>query len=89
MTPTGTQMLAEALNATKAVVVSGGKDAATVEYVPDWTARLTALEILYSRQWGKPSQAVTGEDGGPIAIDIVSVASVLESIAKGKDEGKP
>lgn len=30
--------------------------------------RLRAAVALLDRAWGKPAQAVTGEDGGPIAI---------------------
>ena len=30
--------------------------------------RLRAAVALLDRAWGKPTQAVTGEDGGPVAI---------------------
>ena len=82
MTPKGTRMLDEALGATRPVVVSGGKDSpATVEYVPDWTARLTALELLYSRQWGKAPQAITGEDGGPVKVDFAAITEKFRKMA--------
>jgi hypothetical protein len=71
-TPKATQRLIEALDADKPIVVSDGKDSGShIEYVPDHDIRLKALEVLYSRQWGKPSQAITGEDGGPMSFGLV------------------
>ena len=35
-------------------------------------ARVSAAVALLDRAYGKPAQAVTGEDGGPIEMSVVS-----------------
>lgn len=33
-------------------------------------SRVSAAEAILSRGWGKPAQPVTGESGGPVAIQV-------------------
>jgi hypothetical protein len=37
-------------------------------------ARVQAAQALLDRGWGKPTQAITGADGGPLTIEIVRFA---------------
>ena len=38
-------------------------------------ARVKAAEAILDRGWGKPAQAITGEDGGPLAVVIQGAAA--------------
>jgi hypothetical protein len=74
-TPKATKRLIEALDAER-TIISGGRDTPIeIEYVPDWDVRLKAIEILYSRQWGKPVQAIADPDGNAIPIGIMVLPS--------------
>ncbi len=33
-------------------------------------ASVAATALILDRGWGKPSQAITGEDGGPVKLSI-------------------
>ncbi len=78
-------MLVDAIDATRAVVIPGGRDCpGGIEYVPDWDVRLKAIETLYSRQWGKPAQALTSEDGGPLNFGVV----ILPALETEPDAGE-
>lgn len=35
------------------------------------TARITAASALLDRAYGRPAQAITGEDGGPVSIRVL------------------
>jgi hypothetical protein len=45
---------------------------ATIHKDPDAnpSARVTAATALLDRGWGKPRQAITGEDGGPVVFEV-------------------
>lgn len=34
-------------------------------------ARVSAAQALLDRGWGKPEQAITGPEGGPLTVNIV------------------
>lgn len=51
-----------ALDCLATIVKSGGSE----------SARVSAAVALLDRAYGKPAQAVTGEDGGPIELSVVS-----------------
>ena len=40
------------------------------DHAEDENVRLRAAIALHEIAWGKPAQAVTGEDGGPVALTI-------------------
>lgn len=64
--------LADALEAMKPVVVSDGAAAGShVEEVPDHDVRIKAAIALLDRGYGRPAQAVTGEDGGPVKVGVI------------------
>jgi hypothetical protein len=77
--PKAAERLIEALDAERAVVVPGGRDAAHVEMVPDFDMRIKAANAVLDRVFGKATQPITGEDGGPVRFDI---APFLERLAK-------
>lgn len=52
---------------------------------PDHGIRVAAATAILDRVCGKPSQAVTGEDGGPIQVDV-GIIGVLRRLA-GESEG--
>jgi len=60
------QMAAEhgvaAVNALAHVMMSSNSD----------SARVTAAIAILDRAFGKPAQAITGEDGGPVELSVVS-----------------
>ncbi len=53
----------------------------------DTKDRIAAARELLDRIEGRPIQMVTGEDGGPIRLDIESLTSRLKQIA-GEDVGE-
>ena len=64
----------KALNATKLF------GAQAIEH-PDWPARISAAEKILDRRHGKAPQAITGEDGGPLSIDLTStIADALKKL---------
>lgn len=79
-TPQAAQRLIDALDAERAVVVPGGKDAGTVEKVPDFDMRIKAANSILDRVYGKPTVAITGEDGGPLKIE--ASAGFLEALKR-------
>lgn len=46
----------------------------------DGRTRVAAAQALLDRAWGKPSQAITGDDGGPVKID--ASAGLYETLKK-------
>jgi hypothetical protein len=78
-TPDAAQRLIDALDADRPVVVGNGPHA-TVEMVPDHDTRMKAAEAILNRLYGKPTVAVTGEDGGPLRIG--ADATTLEMLRK-------
>jgi hypothetical protein len=55
-----------------------------IVYVPDYPTRLRAAEYVLDRAWGKPAQAITGEEGGPVNIKAeVLTDDQLATIATG------
>lgn len=36
-------------------------------------ARVSAASAILDRGWGKPAQAITGEDGQPLVVKFVSI----------------
>lgn len=73
--------LIQCLEAERAIVVGFG-EAAHTEMVPDYDLQLKAANAILDRAYGKPAQAVTGDDGGPIQIHAVNLLDVLKSLAK-------
>lgn len=70
------QVLVEALDAERTVVVFMGKDEPSlVEREPDHKLRIMAANALHDRAWGKPSQAITGEDGKPFQAGLIILPS--------------
>jgi hypothetical protein len=45
--------------------------------------KLEALKYLCDRVAGKPSQSVTGDDGGPLKVDFVGIAEKFRKLANG------
>jgi hypothetical protein len=74
--PHAAERLIQALDAEKYV----GLDARAV---PDWKARAVAAEALFDRLYGKPAQAITGDDGGPLKIDFLAIAEKLRKAGEG------
>lgn len=73
--------LIQCLEAERVIVVGFG-EAAHTEMVPDYDLQLKAANAILDRAYGKPAQAVTGDDGGPIQIHAVNLLDVLKSLAK-------
>ena len=61
------QRLIEALDAMTVVHYKGDE---VGEYV-DHGMRVMAAEALFNRLYGKPVQAVSGEDGGPVRLGVI------------------
>lgn len=71
-TPKAAQRLVEALDAQRAVVVSDGAERGSrVEFVTDHDMRTKAAEMILSRLYGKPAQAITDGDGEPFKMGLV------------------
>lgn len=77
MTPLANQRLNEALSAEKTIFI-GRDEGATIEKIPDHNIRLAAVEIIYQRLWGRPPQAITGDDGGPVQVEGVDLSKLSE-----------
>lgn len=50
------------------------------------SARVAAANSVLDRGWGKPVQAVTGEDGGPLTVATVPMEAFLAARAAIVDE---
>lgn len=51
--------------------------------------RVQAAAIILDRAWGRPPQAITGPDGGPISIDWRGwIAAVMGLPEEDKEKGK-
>lgn len=62
--------LVDALQAMRPVVVSEGMNrGSTIVEVPDHDARIKAANAIMDRLYGKPTQEVSGPDGGPIQLE--------------------
>jgi hypothetical protein len=74
--------LVDALSADRGVVVGAG-ESAELELIPDHAARIAAARELLDRAYGRARQAleVTGEDGGPVALDDVGEALDLRKLS--------
>lgn len=47
--------------------------------------RIAAIKEWHDRAYGKPSQAITGEDGGPVQVDASSgLLELFKRMAEGK-----
>jgi hypothetical protein len=68
--PTAAKRLIQALDAERAIIVGHG-DSSSVEMVPDFDLRLKAATALLDRLYGKPAQAITGDEGKPLRIGVV------------------
>lgn len=68
--PKAAKALIEALDANRALVV-----AEQIAYVPDHDMRVKAANALLDRVYGKPSQTITDEDGGPMRLGLVILPS--------------
>ncbi len=47
----------------------------------DLKAAIAAIREYHDRAFGKPKQVVTGEDGGPVQVDITAIASKIRKLA--------
>lgn len=87
MTEASRELLADAeTKAIKALVDAlGAMKTATHEGVvirsdePDHAERTKAAEKLLDRRLGKPVQSIAGEDGGPIQVEGVDLASLSDA----------
>jgi Family of unknown function (DUF5681) len=52
------------------------------------TARVTAAIALLDRGWGKPSQAITGEGGGPLEMIVTGVRRAMDEAERGSQSGE-
>ena len=48
----------------------------------DAKIRIQAANALLDRGWGKPTQVVSGEDGGPIRVDASADAALVAMLAR-------
>jgi len=51
----------------------------------DEKVAIQASNSILDRAWGKPAQAITGEDGGPIAINLVIKSKTYEPLDDSGD----
>jgi hypothetical protein len=68
--PKAITALINALSADRTFLLGSGDDA-RLETAPDHDARIKAANSLLDRLYGKPAQAVTGEDGGRLEFGVV------------------
>ena len=54
--------------------------AETEDGLPDHEVRIKAANALLDRGYGRPAQAITGEDGGAVKVD--TSAGLLETLKK-------
>ncbi len=47
--------------------------------VPDHGERIKAANALLDRRYGKPNQAITGEDGGPLQVQNVDLTTLSDA----------
>ena len=66
-TPTEIRSLARAHTAKAINVLAGIMEQETAPHA----ARVSAATALLDRGWGKPTQPVSGEDGGPIQFEKI------------------
>lgn len=79
-TPKAAKTLCDALDANESYVIGVG-DSARIETAPDYELRVKAANAILDRLYGKPVQAISGEDGGP-AVVAVDLAAILERMAR-------
>ncbi len=75
--PAAIKVFIDALNATKTAVFEGTIYASSE---PDHPVRIAAATALLERRLGKAPQAHTGEDGGPILVDL-GMVEMLRKLA--------
>lgn len=68
--PLAIKALIDALEAERTFLIGTGADA-KLETAPDHDARIKAANSLLDRYHGKPAQAISGEDGGPLQLGVV------------------
>lgn len=66
-TPHAAKRLIEALDAEMVVHYQGDEVGTYVDH----RTRIMAAEALMNRLYGKPVQAVAGEDGGPVRVGVI------------------
>lgn len=73
------QVLLDARDASKPVMVGHGEDAYVVD-IPDHGVRLAAFREVMDRAYGKPKQAteLSGPGGGPIAVGAVDLSRLSD-----------
>lgn len=57
-------------------------DASLPDGKPNHDVRLKAADGLLNRYAGKPAQAITGDDGGPLQVQAIDLDAILESLSK-------
>lgn len=82
-TPAAAKALVDALAAERSIVVGSG-DKAEVVGVPDHEVRMKAANAILDRLYGKPHQSISGEDGGPIRIDIDLLGTLQRLVGGGE-----
>lgn len=70
-TPDAARRLIEALDATDGTS-------------PDHEIRIKAANAILDRMYGRPAQAITGEEGGPLRLDV-GIVDILRKLAEKPD----
>lgn len=77
------EKLVKGLEATKHVTVGFGKEA-FLEEVPDFDMQVKCANHILDRVAGKPAQAITGEEGGPVEVSgSEELIAALKRLAGG------
>jgi hypothetical protein len=79
LTPKVIQRWSEGLDAERPVVVGNGPHA-QLQMVPDYTERRQSGKQIWEALYGKPSQEITGAEGGPLYGALVP--DMLEAMKK-------
>ena len=74
--PKAIKALIDALGATKSTAWNGQVYDSNI---PDHDVRKSAAIALLERKYGKPPQAITGEDGGPLQFQNVDLTQLSDA----------
>lgn len=74
--PKAIQALIDALGANKSAAFEG---VVIDSKVPDHDVRKAAANDILSRKYGKPAQAITGDDGGPVQFQNMDLSQLSDA----------